>query len=98
MHIDKLYHRANPPARFILIARFTLEPECFVCDHATTIENQKLQSKGVAMHMYSVSVYYLCTGSILIGLGRSHEMKAKIERLSNFNLDNGSSMPKKLKR
>ena len=68
MHInfDKLYHRANPLATFSPNVHFTLELEHFVCDYATTIENKKLRSKCVVMHMYSVSVYYVCTGSQLI--------------------------------
>ena len=41
----------NPPASFSLIAHFTLELERFVCDHATTIENEELRSKGIAMHL-----------------------------------------------
>ena len=28
-------------------------------DHATPTENEKLWSKGIAMHVYSVSVYYV---------------------------------------
>ena len=38
---DKLYHRAS----FSPIAHFALELEHFVCDHATIIEDEKLQSK-----------------------------------------------------
>ena len=45
--------------------RFALEIARFVCDRATTIENKKLRSKGVAMHAYSVSAYYACTGNQL---------------------------------
>ena len=40
------------------IARFALELECFIHDRATPTENEKLQCKGVAMHAYSVSIYY----------------------------------------
>ena len=54
---DKLYHRANPPASFRMIAHFTLEIARFVCNRTTTIENEKLQSKGVATYVCSVSVY-----------------------------------------
>ena len=42
-------------ASFGLIVRFALEIARFVCDRATTIENEKLRSKGIA---YSISVYY----------------------------------------
>ena len=69
---DKLYHRANSPASFRPITRSTLELEHFVCDRTTTIENEKLRSKGVAMHVYSISVYYVCTRSQLNRLWRSH--------------------------
>ena len=51
--------RPNPPASFRLIACFALEIARFACDHATTIENEKLWSKGVAMYAYSVSIYYV---------------------------------------
>ena len=40
------------------IARFALELEHFVHDCASPTENEKLRSKGVAMHTYSISVYY----------------------------------------
>ena len=56
----------TPPASLRPIASFALEIACFVCDRATTIENDKLRSKGVAMHAYSVSAYYACSGNQLI--------------------------------
>ena len=40
------------------ITRFALEVERFVCDRATHMINEKLRSKDIAMHAYSVSVYY----------------------------------------
>ena len=55
---EKLYPRANLPPSLRLIVHFTLELEGFVCDPATPTTNEKLRSKGVAMHAYSVSVYY----------------------------------------
>ena len=55
---DKHYHRANPRSSSRLIARFVVEIEHFVCDHATPPLIEKLRSKGVAMHAYSVSAYY----------------------------------------
>ena len=53
-----LLNRANRPTSLRPIARFALELERFVHDHATPTENEKLRSKGVAMHTYGVSVYY----------------------------------------
>ena len=44
------YPRANPPASLRPIALFALKTARFVCDRATTILNEKLRSKGVAMH------------------------------------------------
>ena len=55
---DKLYPRANSPASLRPIARFALEIARFVCDRATHTENEKLLSEGIAMYVYSVSVYY----------------------------------------
>ena len=57
---DKLYPRANSPASLRPITRFALEIARFDCDRATHIENKKLRSEGVgvAMYVYSVSVYY----------------------------------------
>ena len=59
--VDKLYHRANPRSSFRLIVRFVVEIQHFVCDHVTPPIIEKLQSKGVAMHAYSVSAYYALT-------------------------------------
>ena len=50
------YRRANPPASLRLITCLALELQCYVCDHTTNIENEKLSSKGIFMHAYSVSV------------------------------------------
>ena len=82
-----LYPRANPPASLRPIVRFALEVARLVCDHVTTVENEKLRSKGVAMHAYSVSAYYACTGNQLIRLGRS---RSKRTQTSNFVVDNES--------
>ena len=68
---DKLYPRANPPANLRPIAPFALKIAHFVCDRATTIRNEKLRSKGVAMHVYGLSVYHACTGNQLSRLGQS---------------------------
>ena len=46
--------RANLPPSLRPIARFASELKGFVHDHATPTENE---SKGIAMHAYSVSVY-----------------------------------------
>ena len=51
-------NRANLPPSLRLIARFALELEGFVHDRVTHTETKKLWSKGVAVHAYSVSVYY----------------------------------------
>ena len=56
---DKLYPKANLPTSLRPIVRFALELEHFVCDHATPkINEEKLWSKGIAMYVCSVSVYY----------------------------------------
>ena len=55
---DKLYHRANLRSSLRPIARFVVEIQRFVCDHATHSIVEKLWSKGVAMHAYGVSAYY----------------------------------------
>ena len=55
---ENLYHRANLPPSLRQIARFTLELERFVHDRTTSIENEKLQSEGITMYAYSISVYY----------------------------------------
>ena len=60
---DKLYLRANPPANLRPIALFDLKIVRFVCDRATTIQNEKLRCKGVATHAYGVSVYHTYTGN-----------------------------------
>ena len=56
--VDKLYHRANPRSSLRLITGFVVEIQRFVCDCATPPIIEKLRSKGVAMHAYSVSAYY----------------------------------------
>ena len=86
--VDKLYHRANSHSSPRLIARFTEELQCFVCDRATPPVIEKLQSKGIAMHTYGVWVYYAYTGSQLNGPGWScSKWMQKIEWESNFALD-----------
>ena len=45
--VDKPYHRANSRSSFRLIARFTVELQSFVCDHATPPTIKKLQSKCI---------------------------------------------------
>ena len=57
--VDKLYHRANLHSSFRPIACFVVEIQCFVCDCATPPIVEKLRSKGVAMHAYGVSPYYV---------------------------------------
>ena len=57
--VDKLYHRANPRSSLRPITRFIVETQRFVCDRATPPIIKKLRSKGVAMHAYGVSAYYV---------------------------------------
>ena len=45
-----LISRTNTPASLRPIALFALMIARFVCDRATTIQNEKLRTKGVAMH------------------------------------------------
>ena len=84
--VDKLYHRANLRSSFRPIARFAVVLFSFVCDHATPPIIKKLWSKGIAMHVYGVSVYY--AKSIIWTWVEPFEMNVKIERGSNLNLDN----------
>ena len=56
--VDKLYHRANPLSSLRPIVCLVVEIQHFVCDRATPPIIEKLRSKGVAMHAYSVSAYY----------------------------------------
>ena len=67
-YLIKLYHRANPCSSFRLIACFAVELQRFVYDRATSSIIKKLRSKGVAMHVYGISIYYVYTGSQLNGL------------------------------
>ena len=67
--VDKPYHRANSCSSFRPIAHFTVDLQSFVCDHATPPIIKKLRSKGVAMHAYDFSVYYVYTRSQLNGPG-----------------------------
>ena len=41
------------------IMRFVVEIQRFVCDRATPSIIEKLRSKGVAMHAYGISAYYV---------------------------------------
>ena len=61
----RLYHRANLHSS--PITRFAMELQLFVCDHATPAITEKLRSKGIAMHMYGISVYYVYNKSQLNG-------------------------------
>ena len=84
-----LYHRANSRSSLRPIACFTEELQCFVCDRATLPIIEKLQSKGIAMHAYGVSVYYTYNGSQLKWTWLElFETNAKIDRGSNFALNN----------
>ena len=73
---------------------FTLELEHFVCNHATTIENEKVQSKGIAMHAYSVSEYHACTRS---QLGQKKKVRSKgiamhVHSVSEYYVCTGSQL------
>ena len=81
--VGKLYHRDNSRSSFRIITRFAVEPERLVWDRATPPIFKKLRSKGVAMHMYGVSVYHVWTGNQLNGPGWSR-LKWKY-RLSEFH-------------
>ena len=86
---DKLYDRANYLPSLRPIAHFAWELACFGHDRATPTIIEKLRSKGVAMHAYSVSVYYAWTGNQLNGPGRScWKWTPKVALGSNFVDDN----------
>ena len=57
--VDKIYHRGYPRSSLRPIAHFVVEIQCFVCNRATPPIIEKLRSKGVAMHTYGVSAYYV---------------------------------------
>ena len=61
--VDKPYHRANSHSSFRLIVHFAVELQSFVCDRTTPPTIEKLRSKGVAMHAFSISIYYEYTRS-----------------------------------
>ena len=90
-----LYHRANLPPSLRPIACFTLELEHLVHDRATPTEKEILRSKGIAMHAYSISVYYVWTGNQFNGLGWTQ--RSSYARTSSLIM-RAASMPKKLKR
>ena len=69
--VDKMYHRANLHSNFRPITHFTIELQHLVCDRAIPPVIEKLLSKGVAIHAYGISVYYVYTGSQLNGAGWS---------------------------
>ena len=59
-----------------------MELEHFVCDCATRIENEKLQSEDVAIYAFNVSTYYDLGGAI------RNEREGKL--ISNFVVNNYS--------
>ena len=76
---------------------FAMELGHFVCNCATPTIIEKLQSKGVAMHAYDISVYRI--GWKSIKWTWAELFKIKIEQGSNFIVNNeAASIPKKLKR
>ena len=50
---------SSPRSSLRTIAHFVVEIQHFVCDRATPPIIEKLRSKGIAMHAYGVSVYYV---------------------------------------
>ena len=64
----------------------------FVHDLATHIEIKKLRSEGVAMYVYSISVYYARTRNQLNGHGGLFKINTRIEQGSNFVVDNKSRL------
>ena len=58
LNSSTIEHRANLSPSWRPITHFTLELERYVHDHATPTKNEKLLSKGIAMHVYSFSIYY----------------------------------------
>ena len=69
-----------------MIAYSALEMEWFVCNCVTSIEIEKLSSKGV-MCTYSTSVYYTCTSKSISWVELS-KMKVKIKLVLNFAVNN----------
>jgi hypothetical protein len=75
---DKLYPTANLRSSFRPIAHFAVDLQRFVCDRATPPIIEKLQSKGVAMHAYIISIYIKWTWV------EPFKMNIKIEQGSNI--------------
>ena len=50
--------RSTTRSSFRANVRFVVEIQRFVCDCATPQIIEKLRSKGIAMHAYSISAYY----------------------------------------
>ena len=67
--IDKLYHRASSHSSLRPIARFAKKLQHFVYDRAAPPTIKKLRYKGIAVHAYGVSVYYVYTGNQVNGPG-----------------------------
>ena len=62
--IYELYHGASSRSSFSPIACFAVVLQSFVCDRATPPPNEKLRSKGIAVHVYDVSVRALCESCV----------------------------------
>ena len=78
--VDKLYHRANLRSSLRPIMCLVVEIQRFVCDRATPLIIEKLQSKGVARHAYGVSAYYRDPEMDLGGAVRNeHKDRARVE-------------------
>ena len=58
IELDICLISSTSPASLRLLARFAWEIVHFVHHLATHMEIKKLQSEGVAVYVYSVSIYY----------------------------------------
>ena len=86
--LNKPYTRANPPASLRPIALFALKIARFVCDRTTTIRNEKLRSKGVAMHALAFPYTTRVPKSIKSTWAEPSKMSAKFEFVSYSDVDN----------
>ena len=78
------YPRANSPASLRPIMRFALERAHFVCDRATCIESEKLQSEGVTRIAF---LYTTCEPEINSTWAEPFEKSLKVKLVLNFVVD-----------
>ena len=72
-----LGHEANISPGLRLITCFALELEHFACDHTTSMENEKIQFKGVARQCH---IQEGCSGCL------STPLRLKIYSTANFTI------------